>query len=123
VLVHSIVNKPDDLVFDANRAFRCCLLCGDVYQNEQDRLPHDKYTPEIQYLTSIAREEWARNHAKEHTIKEHEDFRMSMRFCTPTAATKLVPLGIAPVSDMVLSDEHRLAALEAPRLSTQEVQS
>lgn len=104
--------------FDVNKPYRCCLLCGVVFQSPVDRSADSNHRyPSMLEAFSAERErsEWANQHAKLHTEKEHADFNKSGRFCTPEAAMKLVPLGIAPVSDIVLSAEHEHAGAVAPR--------
>ena len=63
----------------------------------------------------VMRKEWSDRHSKTHSTKEHEMLRKSGHLVTPEALERLVAFGIAPVSDIVLSDEHRHAALQANR--------
>lgn len=120
LLVHTIVGKPEELTFDPERAWRACLICGIVFQHPYDRLPLDQFTPDKVVTATIAREEWARKHARTHSSKEHELLKLSGMTCTPEAVERLTPMGIAPVSDMVISPEHAMAALEAPRLAKED---
>lgn len=122
VLVHTIVGKPEELEFDNEREFSACLICGQVYQHPHNRLPLDSVTPTQLAEATKLREEWKIAHARSHPERVHEQWRRSGRFCTPEAAHRLVPLGIAPVSDMVFSAEHADAAYEAPRLATNDVE-
>jgi hypothetical protein len=55
-------------------------------------------------------------------MAEHNHLVVSGRYMTAIAASKLVPLGIYPVSDMIFDPAVAQAAAEAPRLlgSTQD---
>jgi hypothetical protein len=117
ILVHSIVGRAEvSLEFDPDRPWRACMLCGKIYQRVVDRLPMDQITPLMMVESAVARQKWANQHSKTHTQREHDMLAMSGRTCTPEAARTLAPYGIAPVSDMVFSPEHRDAAASAPRL-------
>jgi hypothetical protein len=114
LLQHSIVGRSEltNFEFDSDKPFRACLICGAIYQSVMDRLPLNSY--EVA-LATVDRQVWADSHARRHTSKQHNELRRSGRFCTPEAAQVLAPLGIAPVSDMVMSDEHAHAISTAPR--------
>lgn len=113
---HGLVNFE----FDATKPYRCCLLCGVVFQSPLDRVANPSFL-EVLHCRGL-RQEWADRHAKQHSEKEHVALRKSGRFCTPEAAHTLVPLGIAPVSDITMSHEHEHAGMEAPRVPTNDAE-
>lgn len=77
---------------------------------------------EVQWAVDILLQEWAINHNKIHPEHQHRSFRRSGRFLTPEATEKLVPLGIIPVSDMLVNDEAEHAARLAPRAPKDDVE-
>jgi len=116
-LTHSIVGRHllTNFAFDPDKPYTFCCICGDLYQDATQR----EVTPEsplnkIAHAT-LLRKTWASSHAKTHSTREHELLRLSGRAVTPEAAVRLVPFGISPLTDMVLSDEHEHAAATAPR--------
>jgi len=118
MLQHSIVGRDEltNFEFDPDKPFRCCLLCGDVYQTDADRAIMPNSPPLVIYNAPQRRQMWAELHNRQkHTDAEHRNLKLSGLMCTPEAAEKLAPYGIVPVSDIVLSDEHEHAAKQAPR--------
>jgi hypothetical protein len=114
ILQHSIIGRDllANFEFDNEKPFRACLICGAIYQTELDRAPH---TAQDVIDAFQGRQKWASKHGRLHSDEEHAKLKRSGNFCTPEAAYKLAPLGIAPIADIVLSDEHAHAARIAPR--------
>lgn len=96
-----------NLEFRIDRPYRCCLVCGAVFQTESDR----RLSP----LSAVARQEWANSHSKTHPASLHRKLAMSGNFALPDAALKLAAFGIFSLNDLVLSDEVSDALGEAPR--------
>lgn len=118
-LMHTTVGASllTNYVFDSEKPYRFCCICGAVYQCDVQReltpdAPADRHAHAYQL-----RQVWAEAHAKTHTQAEHRQLRMSGRSVTPEAAERLVPFGIAPLTDMLVSDEHAHAGRQAPRHS------
>lgn len=111
----SIVGRDllTNLEFDPQRDHTFCRICGAVFQSELDRI--DQQTVFEAFEARMRRMEWSHRHAKRHPSREHEELARSGRFLTPEATEKLVPYGIIPVQDIVMSDEVRHAGLLAPR--------
>jgi len=108
------VGLPDvaELKFDVNRPHTFCNICGAVYQTDLDRTANTAF---LVLLAENGRKQWSHEHSATHSAREHKNFRDSGRFMTPEAATKLVPLGIIPLSDQLFDDEVDHAARTAPR--------
>lgn len=102
-----------DLQFDGRKNYSGCRLCGAVFQTQLDRA--DNPTLFQQAHADSLRQRWRERHAKTHTAAEHEALRASGMLCTPEAAYELARHNIAPVTDLVQSEEHAQAAAEAPR--------
>jgi len=100
--------------FRADKPFRACLLCGEVYQTEDDRLELP--------VSAIGRQAWADGHAKTHSDREHLLLKLSGNSMTPEAANRLAAFGIIPVSDMVLSEEHEAALRESNSMPTDDAE-
>ena len=101
-----LVGKPDGMIFEPDKSFVGCLICGSVYQSSLDREPH---TPQDIIDATLKRQQWQRKHRTTHTEAEHRQLLLSKRFCTPEAAQRLASLGVVAISDMVLSEEHEHA--------------
>lgn len=91
--------------FKPDKPFRACLICGDVFQSEDDRNNNP--------LGAIKRQEWANRHAKTHTDKEHRMLMLSGNVMTPEASQKLAAYGVIPIANMITSEEHEIALLES----------
>lgn len=116
-LTTSIVGRSQltNFEFDPDKPYTFCCICGALYQDEaQRKIMADSSVERIAHAT-LLRRTWAQNHAKTHTDREHAQLRLSGRAVTPEAAMRLVPYGISPLTDMVLSGEHEHAAKTAPR--------
>lgn len=111
------------LVFDKDKPFRACLLCGAVFQSEGDRsITNLSSTHEIAQA-AIKRKVWADNHAKKHSDKEHEDLKRSGNSMTPIASYKLAAFGIISATDAVLSDEINRALYESNAIPQDDCES
>lgn len=103
-----LFNAPTDLNFDPDKPSVSCLICGKVFQGPLDLKVPPGHEPEnslIARLAKLKRDEWAANHAKEHTEREHHMLRLSGRFATPEAAEKLATLGTFSIIDLIIDDE------------------
>lgn len=107
-----------DMVFDGRKPHSGCMLCGKVYQSDLDRL--DNPTPVQWRDAKILRDNWRIKHAKTHPASAHIQLRRSGMLCTAEAAHRLATFNIAPITDLVQSEEHAAAAAEAPRAPTQD---
>ena len=118
-LDHSIVGSSAltnfDEEFRRDRDFTFCRLCGAVFQPWLNRVTEDDYSMPVQLAATIERMEWSRQHALTHPTYQHKQLEQSGNFLTPEATHRLVPFGIAPIQDMVMSEEHADAAATAPR--------
>jgi len=117
------IGIEDGFHFIADRPNRFCCICGKVFQSVYDRVPNKLYDLAHQAAGAVERQEWANKHARLHSDKEHENLRASGLLVTPFAAQKLIPYGVIPVQDMVLSDESRQAGLEAARMPTDDAET
>jgi len=106
---------PDGMQFDPSRPYTYCRICGTVYQPGLNRLPICDITDETDLAAELHRREWSSRHARLHSSTEHRSLERSGRHCTPEALQRLVPLGIIPVSDIVMNPESEHAGLTAPR--------
>lgn len=88
-----------NLTFRPDKPYRCCLLCGAVYQTELDReFPHS-------LLGKSRRQVWAENHAKQHPQSLHVKLFNSPNFALPEAAKRLAAYGIFSLNDLAIDDE------------------
>lgn len=122
--------------FNVNAPFRCCRLCGAIYQSSDDRLcrsyleegtlvEHKSITNRICFtgpqsaltlidIANAKRERWAKLHERRyHTESETIALQKSGFAFTPEAANKLAPYGITPLGN--LHPEIADALYEAPR--------
>lgn len=107
------MTTPDGMEFDPKRDHSYCRICGTVYQTQ----PAPNTAQEV-LDAELLRRRWSQKHARLHTTRQHRQLAQSGMHCTPEALVKLAPLGIIPVSDIVLSDESEHAGLTAPRMPT-----
>lgn len=118
-----MVNESDDLDYDKNCPyFRCCLICGDIFQSGYDRTAFVTGDKGIFEFACKLRQQWASDHAKTHPEWMHKLFAESGLSCLPEAAHKLAPFGILPVGDMVIYQSIEDALKEAPRMPSDDVQ-
>lgn len=120
-----------NLVFDANRPFAGCRICGTCYQSEYDRNPVEQFREEravfdsmellLEYAASL-RKEWSHNHARKHTEKEHADLAASGLWCTPEAAQKMAAYGVINLVDLVMNPEVEAAYRESSAVPTDDVE-
>jgi hypothetical protein len=100
-----------------------------VYQSDYDRHPERYVDGKLfvdvgmveQYALGL-RTEWSREHAKRHTSKEHRILALSGLWCTPEAAQSLAPLGVIPLTDMVMSEETEEALSESKPVPADDVE-
>ena len=105
-----------------NRDFVYCRICGTIYQPELNRVPDIEYTAEVILAAELLRREWSQKHAKMHPPSAHRQLAQSGLHCTPEALEKLVPFGIIPVTDIIVSNESEQAGLEAKRMPSNDVE-
>jgi hypothetical protein len=110
------------LEYMPDRPARHCRICGTSYQPSLARCDEYESDQEVQWAVEILLQEWAVNHNKRHSQKEHSQLRQTGKFLTPEATVKLAPLGIYPVQDMVTNDEVAHAARIAPRAPIDDVE-
>src|SRR6266496_6655318 len=97
---------PSGMEFDPTKPYRACMLCGDIFQDDNPQL----------------RQEWASQHASTHSLHEHAQHAMSGRFLTPEAAHKLAAFGVVPVQDALSDKEIEDALLSAPASPLEDVE-
>jgi hypothetical protein len=102
------------MLFEPDKSFVGCRICGAVYQSTLDRYPS---TPADILQATANRRRWADRHATLHTSTEHAQLRKSGLLMTPEAAQNLSGFGVVPVSDMVLSEETEDALAKANAIS------
>ncbi len=103
-----------------------CLICGEVYQTEEDRNPPDANDPNASgwaYEQKQRHLRWRDRENKRHPERVHRRLLLSGNFCTPEAAAKLAPLGLFSLTDLVMSDEVSAALGEAPRAPISDAQT
>jgi hypothetical protein len=122
VRIHGPLFAPDGLLFNPQRDYVYCRICGVIYQPELNRLPNNEYTAEVQLTALNMRREWSFKHARLHPPSQHRLLALSGRHVTPEALQRLVPFGIIPVSDIAFDNESEHAGLEAPRAPTNDVE-
>lgn len=115
-----LIGAPVGYLFDANAPHTYCRICGAVFQTQLDRDSiKPNAHPDLQVKAILGRKRWSFDHADTHSLQEHQALAASNRYMTPEATVKLVPLGIIPLTDMVMSKEHEEAAASAPRLNAE----
>lgn len=112
--LESLVN----LDFRPNQPYRACLICGVVYQTNEDRALEPTDHPNLHKAAKDRRDLWAVQHAKEHSNKEHKLLKISGHAMTLEAANKLAAFGLIDVMDLVLSPGFSEAYAEAPSVPT-----
>ena len=113
---------PMGMEFMPNRDYTYCRICGTIFQPWLNRVSENEYTEEVKLAAELLRREGSQNHAKTHTVTEHRMLALSGRHCTPEALSKLLPMGVIPVSDLALDAESAQAGLEAPRMPVNDVE-
>lgn len=108
------------LEFNLNKPFRCCCICGALRQTEADRTANT--VSEIAQ-TAWIRQRWAVKHAKTHSIKEHELFKLSGLVMTPEAAKRLVAFGVVSIGDAIRSPEISRALFESSPIPDNDAES
>lgn len=112
-----VIGLPDDIPFRSDREYTFCRICGELFQPEIERLPQERYTPQVRERSMKMQRWWSENHNRKHPDWEHERLKLSGRFLTPEATYALVPYGIIPLSDLVFDGDNAAAGMEAPRMS------
>lgn len=113
------------LEFNPTFFFSGCLICGEVYQTEEDRNPPTKDDPEYgKYLFDQKQRHiaWRDKENGRHPERIHRLLAISGNFCTPEAAIKLAPLGLFSLTDLAMSNEVSAALGEAPRAPLSDAQ-
>ena len=114
--------EAQGMVFNPQRDYVACAICGAIYQHFLSRLPEHEITAEGILQAQLARMAWSRKHARTHLQKEHDDLAASGRKMTPEAALRLSTYGIIAYTDGLYSDEHNAAMREAPRKPVNDVE-
>jgi hypothetical protein len=114
------LDQLTNLVFDKDKPFRCCLICGAVCQTEGGR---NAVTEQEVAREAYKRQVWAAKHAKTHSILQHEQLKRSGNTMTPEAANRLVAFGLIPAIDAVTSDEINSALYESSPIPFNDCQS
>jgi hypothetical protein len=117
------ISANDGFEFRWDRPARHCRICGESFQPTLARSHDYDSSAEIQWAVEIMLQEWATGHNKQHTERQHRQFKKSRRFLTPEATIRLAPMGIIPVQDMVFDEEVAQAGLEAPRAPFNDAQT
>ena len=120
LLVVGPLFTPEGMKFRPDRDYTYCRICGVIYQPELNRA--EIQTAEVILEADLLRRDWSQRHARLHPQWEHEQLAKSGLHCTPEALEKLVPFGIIPVTDIIVSDESRAAGLEAKRMPDNDVE-
>jgi len=123
----SIVGRDQltNLEFNPTFFFSGCLICGEVYQTDEDRNPPTVDDPEYGPFLINQKERhmaWRNKENNRHPERVHRQLAISGQFCTPEAAMKLAPLGLFSLTDIVMSDEIQAALKEAPRAPSTDAQ-
>lgn len=105
--------------------WRCCRLCGAVYQHPADRQAYIEQQNGNMFLARLMEDEnkrrrdrWERIHNRRYHPnydKEVAQLHKSGMAFTPEAAHKLAPFGIVHVGPTTYEDEIADALFEAPR--------
>jgi hypothetical protein len=116
------IGPDDNFYYDGTRPAQHCSICGDSFQPWLARTSEYLTDGEVQLAVQLELDEWKRGHNKRHSDAEHLRLRESGNLMTPTAALKLIPLGIYPIGDLVTDEEVAQAGLEAARAPSDDVQ-
>lgn len=122
VLYGVMLGKPEEMAFMPNRDYVACCVCGEVFQHWLSRVDENEYTNEVRLAAEIKRREWTQIHSRTHSEAQHRQLALSGRQFTPEATYKLCSLGLIPLSDIVMSDEHAQAGLESRRMPINDVE-
>jgi hypothetical protein len=119
----------EGLRFDPSKPYTGCKLCGAVFQSDYDRHPGNYVdgnlfidTKMVELYALGLRKEWSQNHARRHSEHEHHMLELSGLWCAPEAAQSLAPLGVIPLTDMVVSEETEEALRESKPVPTDDVE-
>jgi pimeloyl-ACP methyl ester carboxylesterase len=104
--------------FRPNQPYRACLICGEVFQTDQDRTLSPTSHPNLHIAARQTRDLWAVEHAKRHSNKQHKLLKVSGHAMTLEAAQRLAAFGLIDVGSLVLSEEYAEAYAEAPSVPT-----
>ena len=115
------IGPSDNFTYDGTRPARHCGVCGDSFQPWLARTDEFLTDSEVQLAVQIELEEWRQEHNKTHSTEEHLALKRSGNLMTPEAASRLIPLGIYPISDMITDEEVAQASLEAPKAPKNDV--
>jgi hypothetical protein len=123
-LTHSIVGKETLVNFEfyPDRDYTLCRVCGAIFQAEIT-FSDEWHSPANLLMAYGERREWSHRHALTHSTTQHRQLAESGRLLTPEAAHRLAAYGIAPVGDMVFSEEHARACLESNPVPTDSVET
>ena len=103
-----------NLEFRADRPYRACLLCGRIYQTDDDR--------DLSVCNSLnavgRRQEWALIHAQRHPASLHRQLRQSGNGILPEAAYKLAAFGLIDISGLLFDEEIKAAYAESSATPT-----
>lgn len=108
------------LIFDKNKTWCCCFICGTMFQSDLDRTG---VTEQEVAQAAYKRRLWRATHARKHTIREHELLKASGNAMTPEAANRLAAFGVISMIDAVLSDEINHALFESSPIPIDDCQS
>lgn len=121
------------LRFLPHRPYAGCRICGELFQSEADRFPHDVFEAnprQFDFLPANVdlyalgmRKEWSQKHARLHNEAQHERLANSGLWATPEAAAKLASYGVIAVSDAVMSQDHEAALKESSPIPVNDAES
>lgn len=118
-----------NLLFDNNKPYSGCCICGAVFQSAYDRAPAHFVTPRqfptfaaVQDYAYELRREWSLQHAKTHSENQHRALKLSGRWATPEAALKLAAYGTIPLVDLAIDDEVSHALRESKPIPIDDAQ-
>lgn len=116
------IGPNDNFFYDGTRPARHCGICGESYQPALARSPNYLTNKGVQHEVEKLLVGWANYHNyTKHTERAIRQYRERGNLMTPEAALKLIPLGIYPLTDLVMDDEIRQAGLEAKRAPSDDV--
>lgn len=107
------LNTLAGLLFDPDKPFTGCRVCGAIYQSPQDRRYGDTE------VTREGRRLWSVVHSRRHLPGEHVALAKSGKWCTPEAAKELAAFGVITLDD---GDEYVAALLESNPIPTNDAE-